>query len=136
MPRTCSSHRRPADALVRTPEAALSAVILATESGRTACVCVGTVDAERRPGVLVTVEGAGTPEVPAVVAFVLEGARELTASLFVASSGPDATVPDEELFAVLEGQCREAGVGLLEWFVPVGRFWMAVGERRGRRSQW
>ena len=136
MARSCSSHRRPAEAPVRTPEAALTAVILATDGGRSQCVVVGLLDADHVPVALVVVDGAETAGTSTVLDVVLEGTRPFVASLFVAATGPSPALPDQALFAAVERQCEDAGVEFLEWFVPILGVWVAVGERRGRRAGW
>ncbi len=136
MARTCSSHRRRPAGPVRGPEDALAALLPATDRGRSPCVAVGAVDGDRRPVALIVVDGAGGRDLPTVVDVVLEGTAGVTAAVFVAASGPGVEAPDEGLFAAVEGVCGRAGVTLLEWFVPVGRLWLAVGEARGRPSAW
>jgi len=136
MARTCPSHHRPAVPPVRRPEQALAAIRHATDCGRTPCVAVGALTTERLPIGLIVVDGATTPDVPAVLEVVLEGLSGAAASLFTASSGPGATIPGATLFTAVEGQCRAADVAFLDWFVRVGRFWTAVGELRGREAGW
>jgi hypothetical protein len=137
MARPCSSHRRrPAPSAVHCPEDALTVLAGVTDRGRTAGVAVGAVDADRRPVALVVVDGATGRDLPTVVDAVLRGTAGATAAVFVASSGPGAVVPPEDLFTVVEHRCAAAGVALLEWFVPVGPVWVAVGEARGRPPVW
>ena len=138
MLRGCSSHRpRPEEAPpVRRPEEALAALAAATDSGRTACVAVGAVRGDHSPIALIVVEEATTRDLPTVLEGVLEATGDVTAAVFVASCGRGAELPDETVFEAVEGQCGRWAVELLEWFVPVRRGWVAVGEARGQAGRW
>jgi hypothetical protein len=138
MVRACSSHRRRFAASVHCPEDALAALAAATGHGRDPCVAVGALAVDRRPVALVVVEDATASDLPTVVDVVLGATRGVAAAVFVAScgAGPGAGVPDAGLFGAVERLCGRAGVELLEWFVPAGGAWVAVGEVRGRSWRW
>jgi hypothetical protein len=98
-------------------------------------VAVGALGDDRRPIALIVVEGATTRDVLTVVEATL-AATAGAAAAFVASSGHGAEVPGEALFGAVERRCDQAGATLLEWFVPVGGDWIAVGQARGRAWRW
>ena len=136
MVRPCSSHRRRPATTVRCPEDALAALQPATDRGRSTCVAVGALGDDRQPVALIVVDGAAGRDLPTVLDVVLEGTGDATAAVFVATSGPGAEAPDDALFDAVEDRCNEARVTLLEWFVPAGPCWLAVGEARGRERLW
>ena len=145
MPPICSTHRHRAVAAVRTPEAALTAVALATEAGRASSVVIGSLDRTRRPIALLVVDEAVGTDLPLAVDYVLRAVRRLgndspVASVFLASTGDAATSdpgPSESaLYDDLDRRLAGAGITLLDWFMVTDGAALSVAQVAGRATSW
>lgn len=143
----CQHHRRPLSAAVRSPGAALTALALATDSGRTECTVIACLDSERRPLTMFILEGRPSEHhhlLPAldVLLSVVAGQGEPTAldALVLGTSRPgDGTAPGHDdlfVWAAAEQRCVEAGLTLLDWFILADGTATSVGDYLGRPSAW
>jgi hypothetical protein len=145
VPPICSTHRHRAVAAVRTPEAALTAVALATEAGRSSSVVIGGLDRTRQPLALLVFDEAVGADLPLAVDLVLRVVRRLgndsaVASVFLASTGDAATSdpgPSESaLYDDLDRRFAGAGIALLDWFMVTDGAALSVAHVAGRATAW
>lgn len=141
---TCSAHRRRLPPPIRSREEALTAIDLATDSGRDDVVALACLDRDRRPLTMFIVERcSATPaDVLAALDVLLDAVSGVTTpldALILAASrpgGPAVTEEDVSAWAVSRRRCADARVDLLEFFVVAGGEAKGVGDLVGEGPAW
>jgi DNA repair protein RadC len=127
---------------VRSPEAALHALSLATDGGRDPGLVMACLDRTRRPLTMFVVDGGRAEDLPVAVDILLDAvpaASPLDAVVLALcrpgrSAEPDPA--DAEAWPRLRGRCRQAGVALLDWFILADGAAVSVPERLGDTTGW